>query len=65
MSLYDNASGSSLRLTLYAIVLSLFCAAGQFLDGQTATGNIVGRVTDSTDAIMPGVEVTAVNPRRV
>ena len=32
------------------------------LSAQTATGDLIGRVTDPTGAVIPGVEVTAANP---
>jgi hypothetical protein len=32
--------------------------------GQTATGTIIGHLTDSTGAVLPGVEVTAINPEK-
>ena len=32
--------------------------------GQTATGNIVGRVTDSSGGVIGGVTVTALNPEK-
>jgi hypothetical protein len=46
-------------------VIVCFClilAAVQTSFGQVATGNIVGHVTDSTGALIAGVEVTAFNP---
>ena len=48
-----------LRLSL-AIVLLLGLAT--VLQAQVATGNIVGRVTDASGALVADVEVTAVNP---
>jgi hypothetical protein len=35
---------------------------GQALYSQTATGNIIGRITDSTGAVIGGAAVTALNP---
>src|SRR3954466_14498089 len=46
-------------------VLALLFAVlwnGQSVWGQTATGTIIGHLTDSSGAILPGVEITAVNP---
>jgi Carboxypeptidase regulatory-like domain len=45
-------------------VLWLISGSGHALFGQTATGNIVGRVTDSTEAVIAGVDVTAFNPEK-
>src|ERR1700681_735880 len=48
---------------------SVFCALVIFLVGaiprlsaQTATGSLIGRVTDDSGAVVSGVEITAVNP---
>ncbi len=41
---------------------SILLAAATPALPQTATGNIIGSITDSTSATLPGVEVTAVNP---
>jgi hypothetical protein len=47
-------------------VLLVFFLAAQMLTGvvwaQTVTGDISGDVADSTGALLPNVEVTAVNP---
>lgn len=43
-------------LAAIAVVLSLGVAAG-----QTITGNISGRVTDTSEAVIPGAKVTASN----
>src|SRR5215472_6003533 len=53
--------GQSLRAIA---VLSLILGAGSTLWGQTATGNILGRVTDPTQAVMAGVVVTAADPEK-
>jgi hypothetical protein len=42
--------------------LPLGILAVQPLMGQTATGNIIGHITDPVSALIPGVEVTATNP---
>ena len=49
----------AVRLSLPAV---LACLASLF--AQVPTGNIVGRVTDSSGAIVAGVEVTATNPAK-
>ncbi len=48
-----------------------FCAAavlvsgvGPALYGQTATGTILGHITDASGSVLPAVEVTAVNPEK-
>ncbi|NUN04047.1 MAG: carboxypeptidase regulatory-like domain-containing protein, partial [Bryobacteraceae bacterium] len=46
--------------TLIACVLSLYIIAGQAL-GQESRGSIVGRVLDSSGAVIPGATVTATN----
>ncbi|MEO7142671.1 MAG: carboxypeptidase-like regulatory domain-containing protein, partial [Bryobacteraceae bacterium] len=55
----------NLRLFRLLAVAIAFAAAGAFcpaLMGQSATGNIIGHVTDSTGAAIAGVDVTAMNP---
>ena len=44
------------RVTLWALLVCLAVGAGSAF-AQT-TGEIVGRVTDSSDAVLPGVSVT-------
>src|ERR1700682_5380434 len=46
------------------IAVSLIFGASKATLGQTATGNIVGRVTDSSGAVLTGVSVTALNPEQ-
>jgi hypothetical protein len=54
-----------LRSVLQAVIaVSLIFGASPELFGQTATGNIVGRVTDSSGAVLTGVNVTALNPEK-
>ncbi|HLJ17275.1 MAG TPA: carboxypeptidase regulatory-like domain-containing protein [Bryobacteraceae bacterium] len=58
-----NRFALSLRSVVCAIAcISLFLGTGRALLAQTATGNIVGRVTDTSGAVVAGVEVTAMNP---
>src|SRR5579863_701068 len=45
-------------------ILCLVCCSGSVLFGQVATGNIVGRVTDPTEAVIAGVQVTAFDPAK-
>jgi hypothetical protein len=45
-------------------VLWLILTGGHAVFGQTATGNILGRVTDATRAIVVDVAVTAFNPEK-
>jgi hypothetical protein len=45
---------------LTAVAALTLCAS--LAPAQTATGNIIGRITDSSGAVVPGVEVTALNP---
>src|SRR5438094_6324190 len=57
MSTFVKLTGFSMRSSLRPIaVLWLILGAGHALFGQTATGNIVGRVMDSTEAVIAGVE---------
>ncbi len=44
------------------IAVALVSAACQTLIGQSATGNIIGHVTDSSGAAVAGVDVTALSP---
>jgi len=45
-----------------AVVLAFVTVSASF--AQVSTGNIVGRVTDSTGAVITAVEVTATNPAK-
>src|SRR5436190_23070680 len=42
-------------------VICALCLMATTLWGQTATGRILGQVTDPTGAVVPGVKVTAAN----
>jgi hypothetical protein len=44
--------------------LFLILAPATVLRAQTATGNIVGRVTDNSGAVIAGAQVTALNPEK-
>ena len=50
-----------LSIALTALVLA---GAAQGLFGQTATGTIMGRVTDASGSVLVGVDVTALNPEK-
>jgi hypothetical protein len=51
----------SLLLFALAVVTG---AAVSDLQAQVATGNIIGRITDSTGAVVPGVRVTSLDPAK-
>ena len=56
-----------MRFRGLALASALIFVSLQFVPrsaAQTATGTIIGHVTDSSGAILPGVEVTAVNPEK-
>ena len=40
------------------VLLSILIAGIGFASGQTSTGKILGQVTDTTGALIPGVKVT-------
>lgn len=50
------------RSVRFLFVLLLLGVWSPFLLGQSATGNIIGHVTDSTGAVVPNTKVTATNP---
>lgn len=50
------------RVFVGSAFLALLSSASLF--GQTATGNIIGHITDSTGSLLPGVAVTALNPAK-
>ncbi len=54
-------SGTGFQWRRYAIafVLILFSALASY--GQNSTGQIIGRVTDSTGAVVPGAKITITN----
>ncbi len=55
------------RRTSLWVITTLFLSISLFpawLCGQTANGNIVGRVTDATGAVVTGATVTAANPAK-
>ena len=56
--------GSGTSFFLRIATLALILAPAPALHAQTATGNIVGRVTDNSGAIVPGAQVTALNPEK-
>ena len=51
----------SLRSVLGALVLATFVSAGA-ASAQTQTGEIYGKVTDQSGAVMPGTTVTLTSP---
>ncbi len=51
------------RSWLLFSLLAVLCAA-PILTAQVATGNITGRITDPTGAVVAGVDVTATNPAK-
>ena len=55
------------RVFVSALALSLFIAGSAFAQGggASATGTIQGKVTDSSNAVLPGVTVTATSPSMI
>lgn len=54
-----------MRLAMrFLLACLLLGACGAALLGQSATGNIIGHVTDPTGAVIPETQVTAVNPAK-
>jgi hypothetical protein len=52
-----------MKVSAYFLILTtLVAVTGRALWAQTATGTILGHVTDSSGAAVPGVAVTALNP---
>lgn len=49
------------RVTLWALLVCLTVGAGSAF-AQSTTGEIIGRVTDTSDAILPGVTATLTGP---
>src|ERR1700716_488788 len=58
------ANLNRLLIVRAAMAVSLIIGGALAMFGQTATGNIVGRVTDSSGAVLTGVSVTALNPEK-
>src|SRR5204863_4935591 len=50
------------RKSRFILVIFALLGLASVLPAQVATGNIVGRVTDASGAVVAGIEVTAVNP---
>jgi len=50
-----------LSVSAVTLICILYLTAGSTLWAQTATGRIIGKVTDPTGAVVPGVKVTATN----
>ena len=48
----------TVRASIGAVVLAVLAGAGAAAAGQVQTGDITGRVTDNTGAVLPGVTVT-------
>jgi len=48
----------------FSFAVFLIAGTAASLRGQTATGTIMGRVSDSSGSILVGVEVTALNPEK-
>ncbi len=51
------------NLALTMLIAFCLVSSGPLL-AQTATGTIIGHLTDSSGAVLPGVQVTAVNPEK-
>ena len=55
--------GRRLAIIAVMLVVSLYVCADHAAAGQAQTvGSIVGRVTDESGAVLPGVTVTATSP---
>ncbi|HWA14993.1 MAG TPA: carboxypeptidase regulatory-like domain-containing protein, partial [Gemmatimonadales bacterium] len=52
------------RSVFGALCLALLLSFSNGLFGQTATGTIMGHVTDASGAVLAGVEVVALNPEK-
>ena len=50
------------RKLRFVLIIVALLGLTSVMSAQVATGNIVGRVTDASGALVAGVEVTAVNP---
>jgi hypothetical protein len=51
-----------MRLIPIAMAVTLLCADTTSLSAQTQTGEILGRVTDTSGAVLPGASVTVTSP---
>ena len=49
------------RSVLTILLCAFALAAGAFAQTSSTTGEIAGRVVDDSDAVLPGVAVTAAN----
>jgi len=49
------------RLGFFVVVLVCFLLRGEILPAQVTTGTILGTVTDSTGAVVPGAPITLKN----
>ena len=47
--------------TVLSVLVCLIAATGVFAQGGTATATMAGRITDDTQAVLPGVTVTVTN----
>ena len=47
-----------------SLLAILAWSSGQGLFGQTATGTIIGHITDASGSLLPGVEINALNPNK-
>jgi hypothetical protein len=56
-----NESVQRGRFASIAIAIILLLTASLTLSGQSASGRILGQITDPTGAVVPGVKVTATN----
>ena len=62
----NRKSGPTKRMhiarNLIGLALMCLAAFGITVQAQVDTGTITGTITDTTDAVIPGVEVVAINP---
>src|SRR5579871_6516019 len=54
--------GGRMRVRTTVLVLAAIFAASALATAQQATGQIFGKVTDQSGAVMPGVTVTLTSP---
>ena len=64
MAGFENTSSHGLFRFYFAAILGLVILACSPLTsvGQSATATLTGTVVDDKDAVVPGVEVTIINP---